>query len=82
MIDRSGEVLGVVTAVLNPIATLRTAGVVPQNVNYALKSHLAHRHLRRSIEPGWQSEGERYEERTWTELVELLQDSVVLVVAQ
>ena len=82
LVDRSGEVVGVVTAMLNPLATLQAAGVVPQNVNYALKSHLAHRHLRRGIEPSWHSEGESFAAKTWPELIDELAASVVLVIAQ
>lgn len=82
LVDRSGEVVGVVTAMLNSLATLRATGAVPQSVNYALKSHLVHRHLRRGIGADWKNEGERFTGKTWPELIDELAASVVLVVAQ
>jgi len=38
LINQQGEVVGVVTATLNVIQTLRESGSLPQNVNYAVKS--------------------------------------------
>jgi S1-C subfamily serine protease len=38
LLNRSGEVIGVVTATLDQIATLKSTGTLPQNVNYAIKS--------------------------------------------
>lgn len=38
LIDGNGNVVGVVTAMLDQINTLRATGVLPQNVNYAVKS--------------------------------------------
>jgi len=35
--DSAGNVIGVVTAKLNPIAAIATTGAVPENVNYAVK---------------------------------------------
>jgi S1-C subfamily serine protease len=43
--DARGEVVGIVVARLNDMAMLETSGVVPQNVNYAVKSRLAARLL-------------------------------------
>jgi S1-C subfamily serine protease len=37
LLNDKGEVIGVVTATLNSIVTLRAAGHLPQNVNYAIK---------------------------------------------
>jgi hypothetical protein len=37
-VDLSGNVIGIVTARLGDIATLKATGSLPQNVNYALKS--------------------------------------------
>lgn len=37
LLNDKGEVIGVVTATLNQIITLRAAGHLPQNVNYAVK---------------------------------------------
>jgi S1-C subfamily serine protease len=38
LINARGELVGVVTATLNQIVTLRETGTLPQNVNYAVKS--------------------------------------------
>jgi S1-C subfamily serine protease len=43
--DIHGEVVGVVVARLNDLAVLESSGVVPQNVNYAIKARLALRLL-------------------------------------
>ncbi len=37
LLNNRGEVIGVVTATLNQIVTLRASGSLPQNVNYAVK---------------------------------------------
>lgn len=37
LIDKHGEVVGVVTATLDQIVALRTSGTLPQNVNFAVK---------------------------------------------
>jgi len=38
LINSEGEVIGVVTATLDTVKTIRATGVVPQNVNYAIKA--------------------------------------------
>jgi S1-C subfamily serine protease len=43
--DLHGEVVGIVVARLNDMAMLETSGMMPQNVNYAVKSRLAARLL-------------------------------------
>ena len=40
MVDGSGTVVGVVVARLNDIWAYRTSGMLPQNVNYAVKGDL------------------------------------------
>ncbi len=50
--DANGEVVGVVVARLNDMAMLRSEGVIPQNVNYAVKAPLADRMLRRIADIG------------------------------
>lgn len=81
MLNRRGEVVGVVSAMLNQLATMQIAGVVPQNVNYALKADFAHTHLRRTVE-GWASEGKAVDAEDWIELIRDLESSVVLVLAE
>ena len=38
MLNKEGEVVGVITSTLNQIITLRESGSLPQNVNFAVKS--------------------------------------------
>mgnify|MGYP000079542758 CR=1 FL=1 len=38
LINKNGQVVGLVTAMLSQLNTLRKTGVLPQNVNYAVKS--------------------------------------------
>jgi S1-C subfamily serine protease len=45
--DSSGEVVGIIVARLNDLAMLRSQGVLPQNVNYAIKAQYAARLLHR-----------------------------------
>jgi S1-C subfamily serine protease len=40
VLDMGGEVIGVVTYKLNGLATMKAAGDVPQNVNFALKASI------------------------------------------
>jgi S1-C subfamily serine protease len=36
--NTSGQLVGVIVSTLNPLATIRSSGSLPQNVNYAIKS--------------------------------------------
>ena len=38
LINDQGELVGIVTSTLSQVATLRQAGILPQNVNYAVKA--------------------------------------------
>src|SRR5690349_10627293 len=38
LVDERGNVVGVVSAKLSPVAAFRTSGALPENVNYAVKS--------------------------------------------
>jgi S1-C subfamily serine protease len=85
LINERGEVVGIITSMLHPAATMRVAGVVPQNVNYAVKSDLAADLLKRAaahsaltLEPA-RSDPTAPEVET---LIDDIEDSVVLVVAQ
>ena len=87
LLDRRGHVVGVVTSMLHPMATLQVAGVVPQNVNYALKSEHARVLLERTRERDGvtltiEAAGGDAPERDLSELVAAIEGSVVLVVAQ
>ena len=76
LFNSRGEVVGIVTATLDDIETLANAGVVPQNVNYAVKAkHLepATRNIQRPPRPT--------KELTFKEIVARYKDSVYLIVA-
>lgn len=85
LIDRRGEVVGVVTSMLHQQKVLAAAGVIPQNVNYALKSAYVRAVLDEDLDEAWtpgRGTGvERDGERAFSGLVGDAQDSVVLVVA-
>jgi serine protease Do len=49
LFNQRGDVVGVVTATLDPRQTITTAGYVPQNVNYALKAEVAYAMLRENL---------------------------------
>jgi S1-C subfamily serine protease len=52
LIDRRGEVVGVVTSMLHPRAAMEAAGVVPQNVNYAIKGEYVRAIVERALPSG------------------------------
>jgi S1-C subfamily serine protease len=79
LINTRGEVVGVVTSMLHPRAAMDMAGVVPQNVNYALKSEFVHAILANSLPKGWKSARLAAKKRAYSELVAEVEDSVVLV---
>ncbi len=81
LINRRGEVVGVVTAILSPNAALQERGVLPQNVNYAIKSEFLHELLRYTIGAEAIKKAEDRTQRTFQDLVSDAQDSVVIVVA-
>jgi serine protease Do len=41
LLDESGNVVGIVTATLNPFTQIKAQGDIPQNVNFALKASVA-----------------------------------------
>ncbi len=49
LFNQRGEVVGVVTATLDPRQTMTTAGYLPQNVNYALKAEVVYAMLRENL---------------------------------
>ncbi len=87
LLNEKGEVVGIITAMLNPLTTVQVAGVVPQNVNYALKSDLAHRFLRWNLGDDWDAKVKPHEAGPrsgddWSALVQQAERSVALVVAE
>ena len=81
LVNLRGEVVGVMTSMLHPLATLRVAGVVPQNVNYAIKSNLIHQLVRRELGRGFGVRPGARDDRELSALIAELERSVVLVVA-
>ena len=79
--NKRGEVVGVITSMLNAQATMQIAGVVPQNVNYALKPHLVENLINQNLSE-WAPEKTRTEIAGFSQLVTENQESVVLVLAQ
>lgn len=82
LLNMRGEVVGVMTSMLHPLATLQLAGVVPQNVNYALKVDLAHRMMSRSLGKDWKGAVAGKALLELGEVVRQSESSVVLVVAE
>lgn len=81
LIDGEGGVVGVVTSMLHPKLTMEMAGVVPQNVNYAVKSDYVHALLQSGLPGGWHSEPWEQKKRDYADLVAEAEDSVVLIIA-
>jgi S1-C subfamily serine protease len=82
LIDSAGRVVGIVTARLNELATLRASGSLPQNVNYATKSDYLIPFLRSVIANDWRPAGATAQNRNIPDLVKLIQPSVALVVGK
>ena len=49
VLDSRGTVVGVVVATLDPIKMQKYAGVIPQNVNFAIQGKVARDFVRKSI---------------------------------
>ncbi len=82
VLSRDGEVVGVVTLILDAAATLQTTGTLPQNVNYAVKSDLVHTLMRRALGNEWSQQDKSIAPSEWPELLTRVENSVVLVVAE
>lgn len=78
LLNEKGEVIGVVTATLPALITLRETGTLPQNVNYAVKSDYV-LPLLRGIEAGQQPHTAA---KTRKDIIERGSRSVVLVIAK
>jgi S1-C subfamily serine protease len=81
LLNAKGEVAGIVSSMLHPLATLQVAGVLPQNVNYAIKSDLAYRLLRIRLGEAWDKGQPNPAGGELSKLIAELESSVVLVVA-
>ena len=77
LINSKGEVIGIVTATLDSIVTLYKKGVLPQNVNFAVKSDYAF-----PIISNITSEGKSGSKKDFSEWVKKYRDSVKMVIAR
>jgi S1-C subfamily serine protease len=77
LLDRRGNVVGVVTATLNQVTALRASGALPQNVNYAVKSDYVI-----PIVPATVIAAQQDVVREFPEVVRSAEAAIVLVVAR
>jgi S1-C subfamily serine protease len=82
LINMNGQVIGVVTATLDQFIALKASGTLPQNVNYALKCDyvvplLNHYLLEKPIMKIVSEESKKV-----TDLIKLVEPSVVLIIAK
>lgn len=82
LVNEKGEVVGIVTSMLHPMATLSLAGTLPQNVNYAVKSDLAHEMIRYWLGSDWHPADSPGSLRDFREIIAEIEDAVVLIVAE
>ncbi len=81
LLDTQGRVVGIVTSMLAPAASLKLAGALPQNVNYALKSEHLYDLLLQNLSEGWHIQNLPPARQSFTDLVSRAEASVVLVIA-
>ena len=83
LLDVSGNVVGVVTATLDQVQTFRSAGVVPQNVNYVLRAEYVLDLLARASDEGIDpSEALRRDASNVGDVVGRAEGAVYLVIAR
>lgn len=81
LLDMQGRVVGVVTATLDQVASFRAAGVIPQNVNYAIRSDFVRALLAKHL-PGLPVDPDPRKTVAPEDLIEEVEGSVVLLVAR
>jgi S1-C subfamily serine protease len=81
LLDMRGQVVGVVTATLDQVVSFRAAGVIPQNVNYAIRSDFILDLLDANL-PDLQAESDGAATVAPEDLVEKVEGSVLLLVAR
>jgi S1-C subfamily serine protease len=82
LLNSKGEVVGVVTATLDQIVTLRASGSLPQNVNFAVKIDYILPALRKALGGAIPSISDSASEMKMSQIVSLRESSVMLVVAE
>jgi len=75
-------VVGIVTATLNQLNTLRASGALPQNVNYAIKADYVVPFLNNVLGTKWQVSTQKVSNKYIPFLVKQSESSVVLVIAK
>ncbi len=81
LLNKQGQVIGIVTSTLNALAVLRESGALPQNVNYAVKADYLIPLLRRQIGGRVQPVTRRATE-DFASLIQDVEASVVMVIAR
>ncbi len=81
LLTSKGEVAGIVTSMLHPMATYRLAGVLPQNVNYAVKSDHIYSLIASNVKEGWNQKVGAGKRQKLSDLIESAEGSVVLIAA-
>jgi S1-C subfamily serine protease len=81
LLNERGEVIGVVTATLNQILTLRESGSLPQNVNFAVKVDYLAPTIRSALD-GESLSAELPPGKNVADIIEASEPSVVLVIAE
>jgi S1-C subfamily serine protease len=81
LLDEKGRVIGVIAGMLDPLATLKLSGAMPQNVNYAIKGDyilpiLSRYEVGGLARPASASGGNN------SEIIRRVRNSVVLVIAK
>lgn len=77
LFDEKGNLVGIVAAKLDSLATLALTGDLPQNVNYAIKADYLEPLLK--TVPGLEIEKEKTKDVNLLELIEELKQSVVMI---
>jgi S1-C subfamily serine protease len=82
LLNRKGEVIGVVSATLNQLTALRASGALPQNVNYAVKADYISPVLRSVLPEKNSPNAPALKDLDVPGVVALRESSVVLVIAK
>lgn len=82
LINRRGEVVGIVTATLNQIVTLKLTGSLPQNVNYAVKMGYVLPLVRSQLHGKFVLSKGKIPEMGIPKIIEVYEPSVMLVIAR
>ncbi len=81
LMNKNGEVIGIVTATLDQLVTLKLSGSLPQNVNYALKSDYLVPLLKQHV-PNWLASVNTVTSSDLSVVVEKAESSVFLLIAR